>query len=93
MNLLQRLASGTGLLSNNIDQLCSWFGDFSQGKGTDGEKLMQDCPGDCSPQYYVALEDRASSLEATCQIVCGHARDRDDGIYNLKSAVIWNCEV
>ena len=38
-----------------LAELNSWVGDFSQGKGTDGETLYKLCPRSCSPDYKYSI--------------------------------------
>ncbi len=76
----------------DMDALNSWFGDFSQGKGSDGKDLYQRCDGDCSPQYECDITkgtDGKLSLDA--RVVCGHARDKDQNTYDLSYVFRWEC--
>lgn len=68
----------------NLEELNTWVGDFSQGKGTDGKDLYQRCPGDCSPQFeYEITKPTPAAISATARVICGPARDKADNQYDL----------
>ncbi len=69
---------------NDVAEMTSWFKDFSQGKGTEGEKLYKECPGSCSPQYCLEISEKTSELLINVEVICGHARDKDDNSYKLE---------
>lgn len=76
----------------SLDELNSWVGDFSQGKGADGADLYVRCPGSCSPQFtYKIVRPAPNSLSASADVVCGPARDKSDNQYDLAVATSWSC--
>ena len=76
----------------SLDDLNSWFGDFSQGDGPDGEDLYRRCSGDCSPQYTNVIDVTAhSTLNLVANVVCGPARDKSDDQYRLSIAFRFAC--
>lgn len=76
---------------SSIEQVSSWFGDLSQGKGTDGADLYRRCDGSCSPQFTLAIERAESGYQVNASIVCGHARDKSDNNYDLSYRFLWQC--
>ena len=77
----------------SIEAINTWFSDFSQGKGKDGENLYQRCDGLCSPQYTTIIEEKErGSYDVHAQVVCGPARDKNDNNYNLELFLRWTCE-
>lgn len=73
------------------DKLVDWFYRFSQGKGTEGEDLYKRCPGLCSPQYTTAIKSQNNELLLDVFVVCGHARDKWENSYILKSYLSTSC--
>ena len=69
----------------------SWYRDLTQGDGADGEDLYKRCPGKCSPQYTSVIFKEGDGLIVSTEVICGHARDRDDDQYALSAAVRWLC--
>lgn len=76
---------------NGRDEFEDWYKDLTQGDGKDGESLYEQCPGRCSPQYSSTIVKRGEKLVVSTSVVCGHARDKDDDQYVLRSAVRWIC--
>lgn len=74
-----------------LDELVSWFSEFSQGKGDDGKQLYKDCPGDCSPEYTVVVTKNSENYRVSTTVVCGYARDKTDDQYKLSVAYRWEC--
>lgn len=68
-----------------------WYEDLTQGDGVDGEDLYQRCPGACSPAYSSVAYRTGDEFVVSTSIICGHARDRDDGQYRLSAGVRWIC--
>lgn len=77
---------------SDIDHVAEWFSDFSQGRGEDGADLYRRCDGSCSPRYQTAIERTSTGYQVAATVICGHARDRDDDRYQLRTAVRWRCE-
>lgn len=79
----------------SVEELVSWVGELSQGKGIDGGDLYKQCDRSCSPQYeYKIIKNSVADkqLKATAYVVCGEARDKTDNLYKLKSFFRWQCE-
>lgn len=64
-------------------KLSEWISSFSQGKGPLGEKLYQQCPGKCSPQFKYFIGRSTKKFHVSTDVVCGHARDKSDNQYRL----------
>ncbi len=77
---------------SSLEDLNSWFSDFSQGKGKEGGDLYQRCPGDCSPQYTNLITRDGAKYVLSSEVVCGPARDKSDNQYQLTSSYRWRCE-
>jgi hypothetical protein len=76
----------------SLDGLNSWFSDFSQGDGSDGEDLYRRCSGACSPQYTNLIDITTNStLNLVADVVCGPARDKSDNQYRLSVAYRFTC--
>ncbi len=75
----------------DIDEVADYFGEFSQGKGTDGERLYEICHSTCSPRYTATIEEEANGFVMNTAVICGAARDRDDGQYRLSAHYEWTC--
>jgi hypothetical protein len=71
----------------------SWVTDFVRGKGEHGEDLYRMCEGRCSPQYVwiISRDESDSELVVDTQVTCGHARDKDVGLYELSYGLRWTC--
>ena len=74
----------------SLDDLNSWFSDFSQGDGPEGKDLYRRCAGECSPQY-TNLIDIAGTFNLVAEVVCGPARDKSDNQYQLSIAYRFAC--
>jgi hypothetical protein len=68
-----------------------WYHDLTQGDGADGEDLYLRCPGACSPSYSSVAYKQLGRFNVTTSIICGHARDKDDGQYRLSASLRWLC--
>ena len=68
---------------DSVDEVVDWFSDISQGSGDLGEKLYEQCPGDCSPSYQLEISKVGGKLQVEAHIICGHARDKDDDTYQV----------
>lgn len=76
----------------SLDDLNSWFSDFSQGDGPDGKDLYRRCSGDCSPQYTNVIDVTTNStFKLAADVVCGPARDKSDDLYRLSIAYRFVC--
>jgi hypothetical protein len=76
----------------SLDELNSWFSDFSQGDGPDGEDLYRRCSGACSPQYTNIVDvTTGSTLNLVADVVCGPPRDKSDDQYRLSIAYRFAC--
>ena len=75
----------------SLDKLNEWLGDFTQGKGKDGKDLYKKCDGSCSPQYTTKIKLTGNTYTVDSSVVCGHARDKDDNMYDLTATVQWQC--
>ena len=75
-----------------LEDLNSWFADFSQGKGKQGSDLYTRCPGDCSPQYTNLIDPTGKDYLLRSDVVCGPARDKSDNQYKLSVAYRWICQ-
>lgn len=89
----ERPISYQDLSFDSVDSLCDWIGDFSQGEGTEGEDLYARCAGACSPQYSYRISNiERDALSVDAEVVCGHARDKNDDKYQLAYSFHWSCE-
>jgi len=76
----------------STEALTEWIMDFTQGKGSDGESLYKQCPGECSPQYTWWIEPQmASNLNVQARVVCGMPRDHSSDLYRLTTALAPAC--
>lgn len=80
-----------GRAFTSLEAIGAWLGDFTQGKGVDGQDLYRRCDASCSPQYTYLITTTATGYLLDAQVVCGHARDKDDNTYDLASRVRWYC--
>jgi hypothetical protein len=76
---------------SDIREFEDWFRNFSTGKGTDGHKLYELCPGKCSPQYNVDLQWINLGIMARTQIICGYSRDISNNKYQVITSVTGSC--
>ena len=79
----------------SVEDLSSWIGQLSQGKGRDGKDLYARCDRSCSPRYeYLITKLKRGDINyiATASVICSDARDKDDNMYELKSFFRWRCE-
>ena len=85
---LQETGANPILYSKNfkeIDEFKDWFADFSQGKGGEGKDLYKKCDKSCSPAYSIEIEGNLGmGLKTNTEVVCGHARDKEDDQYKLR---------
>jgi hypothetical protein len=70
-----------------MEDLSNWFSDFSQGSGKEGKELYAICDKSCSPQYSLKIEKKDGKLIVAASAICGHARDKDDDMYKLCTAI------
>jgi len=77
---------------SSIDQIESWFSDFSRGKGEDGKGMYDKCSGKCSPQYELIISKQNGKLALDADVICGHERDKKDNQYELSYSYRWSCE-
>ena len=82
----------SGLKFASSEDLANWFNEFSQGKGSQGKDLYLKCYGSCSPRYLTEITPSNSSFNAATKVVCGHARDKSDDMYELKVTYVWRCD-
>jgi hypothetical protein len=77
-----------------VDDLNQWIGDISQGSGKEGRDLYKKCDGSCSPrfEYHISKNLNSTGYSVKASIVCGAARDKDDGQYVLESLFRWVCQ-
>jgi hypothetical protein len=77
----------------SMSEVQDWFSNFSRGKGTDGKDLYNRCSGQCSPQYeFFISDDGGGKLILDADVVCGHARDKSNNMYNISYSYQWVCE-
>jgi hypothetical protein len=77
---------------SSMSEVESWFSDFSRGKGTDGQDLYKRCSGQCSPQYEFFITNDAGKLALDADVVCGHARDKSNNMYDISYSYKWICQ-
>ena len=75
----------------SVDALTDWIMEFTQGKGTQGKSLYEQCPGKCSPQYTWWIDPHTSGLLVKARVVCGLPRDHDGNKYQLSIALTAAC--
>lgn len=73
------------------ESLIDWFYNFTQGKGRSGKDLYQRCPGSCSPQYTARIHTATDKYILDISVVCGHARDKWENNYQLRSFLSSSC--
>jgi len=76
----------------SMSEVESWFSDFSRGKGADGQNMYDRCSGQCSPQYEFFIADANGKLALDADVVCGHARDKDNNMYDISYSYRWQCQ-
>lgn len=76
----------------SMSEVQDWFSNFSRGKGTDGKDLYNRCSGQCSPQYEFFISDQGAQLILDADVVCGHARDKSNNLYDISYSYQWVCE-
>jgi hypothetical protein len=77
---------------SSVEALQAWMTDFSQGKGKEGKKMYEDCPGDCSPQFSYQVEPENKTYTMRAEVICGLPRDKKDDMYELTVSHIWRCQ-
>lgn len=75
----------------NVAAFDAWLMEFSQGRGSDGRLLYQQCGGDCDPSFTFSVKPAAQSLVVDAAVVCGYARDREINNYRLSTALVAEC--
>ncbi len=75
----------------NVAAFDAWLMEFSQGRGSDGRLLYQQCGGDCDPSFTFSVQPDAQSLAVDTAVVCGYARDREFNNYRLSTALVAGC--
>jgi hypothetical protein len=76
----------------SMSEVQDWFSNFSRGKGTDGKDLYNRCSGQCSPQYEFFISDQGGKLTLDADVVCGHARDKSNNMYDISYSYQWVCQ-
>lgn len=74
-----------------VDDLVSWVQELSKGNGVDGEDLYRRCDGACSPRYYYSIDLVSRPFSIKAKIICGHARDKSENMYNISFGFSWIC--
>jgi hypothetical protein len=77
---------------DTMSDVQDWFSNFSRGKGTDGKDLYNKCSGQCSPQYEFFIANESGKLVLDADVVCGHARDKSNNMYDISYSYQWVCE-
>jgi hypothetical protein len=78
-------------LFSDLEELLSWFSDFTQGDGLEGEELYAKCARECTPRYEVTIRLLDSGLSGGATAICGEARDKDDGNFELDTRYRFTC--
>lgn len=76
-----------------VEKLNAWVMEFTQGRGTEGQRLYEQCGGNCSPRYTFLIAQGADGLRLDTSVVCGLARDRASDDYTVSTALRSRCEV
>ena len=76
----------------NLDELNSYYSDLSRGGNTDGKQLYKICHSSCSPSYKSVILQVGSEYRMNTEIICGDARDKSEGMYQLSSFYRWGCQ-
>ena len=79
-------------LLRSTDDINHWFSAFSQGSGPDGADLYRRCDGLCSPAYTTFISKEGAQFRLNVEVVCGHARDKQDSQYELTFKYRWVCQ-
>jgi len=77
----------------SVEALNVWVMEFSQGRGVEGNKLYEQCGGNCSPRYTFLIAQGTDGLRLDTSVVCGLARDRASDDYTVSTALRNRCEV
>jgi hypothetical protein len=77
---------------SSMSEVENWFSNFSRGKGADGQNMYEKCGGQCSPQYEFFIADANGKLSLDADVVCGHARDKNNNMYDISYSYKWVCE-
>lgn len=77
---------------DSLKSLEDWFGDLSQGKGSDGKDLYNKCDGQCSPQYTCNISNNGNNFTLDAKVICGPARDKGDNQYKISYSYRWVCQ-
>ncbi len=77
---------------DSLNSFKDWFNEFIQGNGAEGEDLYSRCDGSCSPRFHLTLSGKDGVFNVDSSIICGHARDKDDNMYQISSSFRWTCE-
>lgn len=79
-------------IPDGVEALTEWIGEFSRGEGSAGADLYRRCDGACSPQYhYLISQSGGEHFEVQAEVICGHARDKDDNLYKISYGFRWVC--
>jgi len=76
---------------DDLSELNSYYGNLSQGSGTDGKELYRICHSSCSLTYRSFIKRNPNGYSMEVEAVCGHARDKEEGNYRLTSFLRWRC--
>jgi len=74
-----------------LEELGEWVGDFTRGRGEDGEELYRRCDGKCSPTYLWVISRSEERFVVATEVTCGHARNRESNQYDLSYSLRWTC--
>jgi hypothetical protein len=77
---------------DSMTDVQDWFSNFSRGKGADGKDLYNRCSGQCSPQYEFYISNDNGKLVLDADVVCGHARDKSNNMYDISYSYQWVCQ-
>ena len=78
---------------STVDELDAWIMQFSQGQGTDGKLLYQQCGGNCDPSYTFVIDTGSRGYAINTEVYCGFARDRKNNLYSMTTALRAGCAV
>lgn len=76
---------------DNVGALNSWMTEFSQGRGSEGQRLYAQCGGNCSPRYTFFITSGETGLKVGTEVICGLARDREVDDYKVSTALRSTC--
>lgn len=74
-----------------MEKLHKWYSEFSRGKEKEGEDLYKKCDGECSPSYKLFTKEMNGEYDVRVEVICGHARDKSDNMYKLKTTLRRQC--